>query len=444
MNSKVLGDLIASILECIIYLSSAEIFLSNKIKDVKPLIPKIFSFAIIYGFYDTLTFQFWDMLDLNHLRILTNILVSFILLKLILKTRFWSTMKFLIFYWFFGCLSQIIILYALMAVLKLTTNNIINNPLLLIKVALFESFSIIIPLSLHKFRIPIVTFLKKINIFMNYQRISSVTIAILLQLFLLSALIFDYTNNLTYDVNPLRFLIIILINIFIILVSLFILFRTISKTEEKVIAVSSDIMTDNLASLLNSVRSQRHDFINHVQIINSLFSAHDLDGLDAYLRQLTNDIVILNNVLKIDNPFIGALLNSKITKAESKGIDLQIEITAKLSNLQARAFDLTRILDNIINNAIEAIELNKQDEKWIKVFIKEQGPFLSVSVINPGSPPTEIEERLFEPGYTTKTGEHSGLGLYICKLLCKKLHGKLNYSITPGTETIFSIVIPKL
>ena len=442
---QVLSDLVSSLLESIIYLLAAEIFLSYQVKDIKRLMPKVFIFGLIGGILATATFQLLEIFNLNHLRIILNLILILLLIKIIFEKSWWNAIKATIFFTFFGIFSQTITIFLLIYVYKLSISQVMSDDLsMLFKIKLpIDLLTLIIAILLRKFRIKVINFLANIKVYNNSPLITSVFIAILLQIALLVSLMADYINNLTFKESPLRLSIIIAINVSIVLISLFILLKSIRKTEEKIVAASSSAISENIYSLLNSVRSQRHDFINHVQIINSLFHTHDKEGLTAYLSHLTNDITVLNNVLKVDNPFIGALLNSKIDKAGLKGIDLQVDINAKLSNLSTKAFDLTRILDNLISNAIEDIEQHNKSEKWIKVTIKEQGPFLSITVTNPGSPSVECAERIFEPGYTTKNGEHSGLGLHICKQLGRKLHGKLEYTIVPGLETSFSLKIPK-
>ncbi len=445
MSEKVLYDLILSILECMIAIFASEFFFSKQVKDAKQLFPKIFLFGFLNGILATVTYQFNQSINLHQIRLIINIIFTLLLTKIIFKKSWWDTVKVNIFLWVFGLFSQTISLFLIIYVFKLSFNEVMNNnSSIIFNVVLpIDFILLIIVLFLRNFRIKVIDFLANIKVYNNSPLITSVSIAIMLQIALLVSLMADYINNLTFRESPLRLSIIIAINVSIVLLSLFILLKTIRKTEVKIVAASSNAISENLNSLLNSVRSQRHDFINHVQIIDSLFHNQDQDGLADYLNRLTNDITVLNNVLKVDNPFIGALLNSKIDKAELRGIDLQVDIHANLSNLSTKAFDLTRILDNLINNAIEDIEHNNKKEKWIKVMIKEQGPFLSITVTNPGSPPVEIAERLFEPGYSTKGGEHSGLGLHICKQLSKKLHGKLEHNIVPGIETSFSLTILK-
>lgn len=438
MSAATLNDLMISIFEGTIYLLAAEILLKE---DLKKHWLQILLFGILSGLITTET----DQIKMQPIRQLVNLASELLLIKYIFKIKWWSAIKRLVIFSIWGITIQTLLLLPVIVYgFKLKFTEVFNNPSLLFKVILpLELCSIPLAFGLRSLRNPVNTLLAKIKSHKNSSLVTSVTLAILLQVALLVSLLGDYIDNLTFSENMLRVILIISINFIIVLLSLFILVITLRKTEEKIVADSSNIMSENLMSLINSVRSQRHDFVNHVQIINSLFHTQDQEGLSAYLNQLTGDITVLNNILKIDNPFIGALLNAKMTKAGLKGIDLKVNVEAKLSALSTKAFDLTRILDNLINNALEDIEQSTHSERWINVNIKEKGPLLIFEVTNPGSPSVEISEKIFEPGYTTKGNEHSGLGLHICQQLSKKLHGKLQYSIVPGNQTCFSLIIPK-
>ncbi len=445
LTPQVLSDLIASLYECTIYMFAAQIFLCEKIANIKKLLPKIFVFGVLSGMLSTVTFQTLFPENLNQFRIIINIILFTCLIRIIFKESWWDTVKLSIFNALFGILTQIISQALILNVLNLTIAQVMNDHLFVLftMVLPFDLLSIVFALCLRKLRPIIISIFAQVKLYKKTSYITSIAVAILLQLTLLTSIWIDYVDNYKLAGNTLHFIVFMSIILSIVILSLFILHRTIRVTEEKIVEASGNAMSENLYSLLNSVRGQRHDFINHVQIIKSLFHTEDKEGLCTYLDDLTDDITVLNNILKVDNPFVGALLNSKITQAGLKGIDLQVDIDAKLATLSSKAFDLTRILGNLINNAIEDLEQNHRDEKWIRVIIQEHGPFLSVAVTNPGSPPVEIVEKLMEPGYTTKGGEHGGLGLHICKQLSKKLHGKLECNVIAGIETSFSLMIPK-
>ena len=77
--------------------------------------------------------------------------------------------------------------------------------------------------------------------------------------------------------------------------------------------------------------------------------------------------------------------------------------------------EIEQVVVNLISNGIDAVKA--QSEKWVRVEISEEGPFVILKVIDSGSGiPEKNRDKLFEPFFTTKpVGEGTGLGLSISK-----------------------------
>lgn len=141
-------------------------------------------------------------------------------------------------------------------------------------------------------------------------------------------------------------------------------------------------------------------------------------------------LLILNEVLPILNPKIENL------KCQIDLIDKnnQIFITNKKI--------LSQIFFNLINNSLDAIE--KTNKKSISIKTEEDSSFVFIHFTDTGvGILKENEEKLFTPFFTTKSLNHTGLGLSICKQLALSLKGDLYYSVYKGL-TRFTLKIPKI
>ncbi|MBS4025176.1 MAG: GHKL domain-containing protein, partial [Clostridia bacterium] len=105
--------------------------------------------------------------------------------------------------------------------------------------------------------------------------------------------------------------------------------------------------------------------------------------------------------------------------------------------------DLTHLVGNLLDNALEAAKTNNSPRVELAVTSNAMG--LDLKVSNNGKPiPQDVRNSIFTAGYTTKdTNQHSGLGLYIIKQIVDRHNGRLelkepeNY---PGVE--FKVRIP--
>jgi len=222
----------------------------------------------------------------------------------------------------------------------------------------------------------------------------------------------------------------------------FIIYTAVRSRERKIMTSASDLISGSINDLVNSVRSQRHDFSNHLQVITALHCNDQKEELGEYLAGLNADVSFYNQVLKVDNPFIAALLNAKITKADAGRIRLETEVNASLSDMKSSILDIVRILGNLLDNAIEAVERQETEDKWISLAVRESGPFLFFEVSNPGTIEAEAAEKLFQPGFTTKGEAHAGLGLYSALELARKLGGHIKFT-SEAHNIKFSLFIPR-
>jgi len=206
------------------------------------------------------------------------------------------------------------------------------------------------------------------------------------------------------------------------------------------LAATQDSVSENIMEMINTVRGQRHDFINHLQVIHGLNQISDKEALDDYLSDLLSEVTRYNEMLKIDNPVIAALINAKIAQAGSRGISLRVQVKSSLAHIANAAFAMGRIMGNLIDNALEAVE--EAGENWVEVSIEEQNSLIICSVTNPSKGSSKSLKKAFAPGVSSKS-EHDGLGLYVCQKLCSQLQGRLDWTIDENNRITFTLTVPQ-
>lgn len=95
-----------------------------------------------------------------------------------------------------------------------------------------------------------------------------------------------------------------------------------------------------------------------------------------------------------------------------------------------------RVLNNLLKNAVEAIG---ESDGWVEVraFLNEREDVV-IEVSNSGEPISpEVEERIFIPFFTTKTGG-SGIGLSISRQIMRLSGGTLTLRTRPNTTFIMT------
>ena len=198
----------------------------------------------------------------------------------------------------------------------------------------------------------------------------------------------------------------------------------------------------DLERLNSDLRAQRHDYLNHLQVVYGLMELEEYDELKTYLAPIYKGMMKTGKALKTKNPAVNALLRAKMEEAESKGIDFYVEVTSDLSGLKAEPWELCKVLAHLLDNAITALEAIPSEKK-LRVDIGEDRDSYRFSVANNGPAiPEELQESIFREGFTTKKESGHGMGLSIVTQVLKTYKGTINLSSTEE-ETVFRIRIPK-
>ena len=75
---------------------------------------------------------------------------------------------------------------------------------------------------------------------------------------------------------------------------------------------------DNLCGLNDKLRMDRHDYLNHLQIIYGLMELEEYDEMNSYLRKVYKELLKTGKAVKTSKPAINALLAAKMAEAEAK------------------------------------------------------------------------------------------------------------------------------
>ena len=121
------------------------------------------------------------------------------------------------------------------------------------------------------------------------------------------------------------------------------------------------------------------------------------------------------------------------------GIRIVRRYDPDLPHIQGYGSELNQVWTNILDNAIDA--LDGKGQITLRTYAKDGNVFVEIQDDGPGIPP-EIQQRIFEPFYTTKApGVGTGLGLHISYTIIHKHHGQLSVTSQPG-ETCFQVKLP--
>ncbi len=195
-----------------------------------------------------------------------------------------------------------------------------------------------------------------------------------------------------------------------------------------------------MSDLNVAMRIQRHDFLNHLQVVYGLIEMREYEEANRYIEQVYGDIQSVSQALKTACAPVNALLRAKMAEAKQRGIDVELSVHAVWENLPLPAWEMCRVLSNLIDNAMDALE--GQSAPRLLIALNEDVKSFSFEVKNNGPAiPEKLLNSIFEPGFSGK-GEGRGMGLHIARETMRGASGDLTVE-SNEVYTSFSGFIPK-
>lgn len=192
-------------------------------------------------------------------------------------------------------------------------------------------------------------------------------------------------------------------------------------------------------NMYRQIRGWRHDYRNHIQTMKAYAAPENWEALRRYLDLLDDDLTAVDTVIRTGNPMTDAILNSKISLARSKNIqveaDAYIPVKLKLSEI-----DLCCIIGNLFDNAIEASENLPETQRVIRVYMDMKGTQLYISFTN-----FTAGKKIKKEGkrFRSTKGKGRGFGLARMDAIVERLNGYISRNSEDGAFTT-EILLPQM
>ena len=192
-------------------------------------------------------------------------------------------------------------------------------------------------------------------------------------------------------------------------------------------------------NMYRQIRGWRHDYRSHIQTMKAYAASGDLEAIRNYLDLLDEDLTTVDTVIKTGNPMTDAILNSKISLARSKDIEVTADAHIPVK-LKSSEIDLCCIIGNLFDNAIDASMKLPPDKRLIRVYMDMKNTQLYISFTNfTAGKKMQKQGRLFP---STK-GDGHGVGLVRIDAIVERLDGYISRNSEDGAFTT-EILLPQV
>ena len=160
------------------------------------------------------------------------------------------------------------------------------------------------------------------------------------------------------------------------------------------------------------MRYMRHDMRNHLNRIRRLVEQEAINDIPKYLNEMEDAVTVKHEYSKTGNMDVDSLLNYELTLASEFGTEIICNIDLP-NHLNISSFDMTVILGNLLDNAVEALQ--HAEKRVMIISIKLKKGIIKIDI-----------ENTYNPSYVRKPdGREHGIGLLSVTNTIKKYHGNL-------------------
>lgn len=124
-----------------------------------------------------------------------------------------------------------------------------------------------------------------------------------------------------------------------------------------------------------------HDIHNHIEVLHRYLQQGETADAIRYLEDLRTPVSEITQTIWTGDKAIDYLINSKIAFAEKQGVKTKVNIEYP-RHTNIRSVDLTAILGNLLDNAMEASTTAPDELRFIEITIRRVNYMLIIKVEN--------------------------------------------------------------
>ena len=179
----------------------------------------------------------------------------------------------------------------------------------------------------------------------------------------------------------------------------------------------------------------------YLKVINA--SAKNLEEIiSGILIHVRNDRIISSEQIDINKILKKQLDFFNLDIAYKTEIEKEVTLSDPLPCIFGNPIHIKQIIDNLIKNAIDAMQHSPRKKLLIKTGLEDSNVFMEITDTGEGIAQEDLD-RIFSPDFTTKpVGKGTGLGLASVKTMVEGYSGEIQVKSKKGQGTTFTVKLP--
>ncbi len=131
----------------------------------------------------------------------------------------------------------------------------------------------------------------------------------------------------------------------------------------------------------DGIRRMKHEMKNHLTNIKGLAGSGSYEEMEQYIARMDESMDVLEMSARTGNAVTDVIVNDKQKAAEKLGIRFRSDFVYPASD-RYNAYDIAIIVNNLLQNALEACERMASGEKYLSLSGSRKNRFFLISVKN--------------------------------------------------------------
>jgi two-component system sensor histidine kinase DctS len=200
-------------------------------------------------------------------------------------------------------------------------------------------------------------------------------------------------------------------------------------------------------NFIDALRAQNHEYLNKLHTIAGLIQLQRyeevVDKIIHFNQEKQSETHFLTQ--RIKDYSISGLIVGKISHAREQGVDLEVDPQTSLPVLpdNIKESDLLMVLGNLLENAIYAAHKAERPDKKVTLLLEGNEDGIEIHVADNGiGMPSDVQQHIFEYGFSTKGEKGQGIGLHLVKQYIDLHGGDIHVESVVDEGTRFMIILP--
>ena len=195
---------------------------------------------------------------------------------------------------------------------------------------------------------------------------------------------------------------------------------------------------EEVEEFYSGIRQMKHEMRNHLTNIKGLAAGENYKDMQQYLTKLEESMNVFEITIKTGNAVTDVIVNDKQKAAGKLGIQFQSEFIYPESD-RYDAYDIGIIINNLLQNALEACEKMETGERYIMLSGRQKRKFFMIEVINSIEGEIKFDNSTKLPVSTKEKDKFlHGIGLSNVKREVKKYMGDIDIKVN---KNMFSVAV---